>query len=408
MNRESARRLLPTAHCPLPTAHCLLPTLLLIAVISAQGEPPQAVPVEGEPFAAELATIDPQWQVAFGRGAERRVLPAAELVQWGSCAEARRGPLVVLADGGLLVAEVFEADNERLSADSDLFGLVEFPLELLAGVVFRLPADRHARDLLLDRVASATGDSDQVILANGDEVAGRVQAVRGEVIKLETAVGPVDVEIHRTHALVFDPALLLRREQQGLRAIAGFSDGSRLVTDRLVVGEESLEIDVADGLRWSTSPKELVCLQPLGGRVTYLSDLKAAGYRHVPFLELDWPYRTDRNVSGGLLRSGGRLYLKGLGVHSAARLTYLLDQPYRRFQAELAIDDGTSGRGSVRFRVFVDGSQEYASETIRGGSPPVPVAVELAGAKRLDLVVDFADRADEQDHANWLGARLVE
>jgi hypothetical protein len=39
--------------------------------------------------------------------------------------------------------------------------------------------------------------------------------------------------------------------------------------------------------------------------------------------------------------------------------------------------------------------------------PPVPVSVDLGGAKRLDLVVDFADRADELDRANWLNARLV-
>jgi hypothetical protein len=38
---------------------------------------------------------------------------------------------------------------------------------------------------------------------------------------------------------------------------------------------------------------------------------------------------------------------------------------------------------------------------------PVPVSVDLSDAKRLDLVVDFAERADQLDHANWLDARLV-
>jgi len=37
----------------------------------------------------------------------------------------------------------------------------------------------------------------------------------------------------------------------------------------------------------------------------------------------------------------------------------------------------------------------------------VPARVDLAGAKRLDLVIDFADRADELDHADWLDARLI-
>jgi len=37
----------------------------------------------------------------------------------------------------------------------------------------------------------------------------------------------------------------------------------------------------------------------------------------------------------------------------------------------------------------------------------VPVWVDLEGVKRLDLIVDFADRADELDRADWLRARLI-
>jgi hypothetical protein len=35
------------------------------------------------------------------------------------------------------------------------------------------------------------------------------------------------------------------------------------------------------------------------------------------------------------------------------------------------------------------------------------VSVELAGAMRLALLVDFADRGDTCDWADWLHARLV-
>ena len=77
--------------------------------------------------------------------------------------------------------------------------------------------------------------------------------------------------------------------------------------------------------------------------MVYLSDLKAAGYRHIPYLQLSWPYRTDRSVLGARLRVGGRVFLKGLGMHSPSRLTYDLLQPYRRFDAQLAIDDDAGG-----------------------------------------------------------------
>ena len=108
------------------------------------------------------------------------------------------------------------------------------------------------------------------------------------------------------------------------------------------------------------------------------------------------------------MRAGDRLYAKGIGMHSAARLTYRLEKPYRRFAAELAIDAATAGRGSVTFRVFADREQKYASDVIRGGQAPVPISVDIRGAKQVSLVVDFAERGDEQDHADWLNARFVE
>ena len=104
-----------------------------------------------------------------------------------------------------------------------------------------------------------------------------------------------------------------------------------------------------------------------------------------------------------MLRLAGRVTLKGLGVHSAARLVYALDglsprplagegqglravppatgphpsplpegegtsgsprplageghgvRAFQRFEAEVGIDDSTGGRGSAQFRVLVDG-----------------------------------------------------
>ena len=61
----------------------------------------------------------------------------------------------------------------------------------------------------------------------------------------------------------------------------------------------------------------------------------------------------------------------------------------------------------MRFRVLVDGQEKFASPILRGGDPPVPVSVDLTGAKKLELVVDYADRADVLDHADWLDARIT-
>jgi hypothetical protein len=386
-----------------------------LMAVSCRAADPLAVPIEGEPFPARLASVDADWKLSLtGGGApsgSQRTVAAADLAWWGACREPARGPLVLLADGGVLAADVTAAAPkgypDRLTAESDLLGTLKLPLEVLAGVVLRLPADRAQRDLLVERVARATGESDRVLLDNGDEVTGLIEAVADGKTRIRADAGPLDIPLRQVVALVLNPGLRQKPAATARAAWVGLSDGSRLLVTRLATEGPRLAMTTAAGTPCKAELKDVVFLLPLGGRAVYLSDLKPDEYRQQPYLDLPWPYHADRNVTGGLLRCGGRLWLKGLGVHSAATLTYALDGAYRRFQAELGIDDSTGGRGSVGFRVLVDGKPKYSSGPIRGGASPVPVSIDLTGAKRLELVVDYGEQADVLDHADWLGARLV-
>ncbi len=382
--------------------------LLLHVTIAAGAEGPIAVPVDGEPFATELKAVDAKWNLSFDSSGKQWHMPATELLRWGICAEVSRGPIVVTAEAGLLTVDSITADRKTLAADSLSLGMLKIPIRSLAGVAFDLPAEPFKRDLMLDRIARAEGNSDRVVLVNGDEITCEFLALHGNVVKLATDIGPIDVKAERIAAVIFNPTLRKKMPDKGLHAWVGLSDGSLIPTTRLVVNKRSLKITTMAGQTWQSPAGKIVFLQPLGGRVTYLSDLEAAEYQHTPYLDLRWPYRRDRNVTAGRLRSAGRIYLKGIGVHSTARLTYLLNRPYKRFQAELGIDDSTAGRGSVQFRVLLDDHERYCSETIHGGDVPAPISVDITDGKRLELIVDFADRADEQDHADWLNARLIQ
>jgi NPCBM/NEW2 domain-containing protein len=380
---------------------------LMVAPL-AGAEEPRVVLVEGESFAARLGAVDDRWMISFVSGDGSRDLPAVELVRWGELAEIERGPVVVLADGGLLVGDVLEADKEELKAESNVLGaIVHLPARLVAGIVFDPPADRLQRRRLLDQVREGVERSDRVILANDDSFNGRFDRIEDGVIHLITDVGSVELDTRRTRAVVFNRTFLRRSAARGLDCRLGLADGSLLVVESLLVKGKTATLGMAGGPSWPVRLEDVVFLQPRGGRAVYLSDLKPAGYRHVPFLDLSWPYSVDRNLSGAPLRAGGRTYLKGIGMHSASRLTYLTEGRYGRFDALLAVDDAAAGQGSVRFRVFVDGNPKFTSDTLRGGDPPVPIFIDISGANRIDLVVDFADRADQWDHADWLDARFA-
>jgi hypothetical protein len=383
--------------------------------IAAHAAEPEVVPADQPPFRAELAAIDADWTLRFA-GKKPRELPATQLVTWGQFVEPHGGRYrpswIVLADGGLIVADLVGLEKQKLIVDSATFGKLRLPVDLLAGVVVRAPSDPAAGDQRIHRLLAPAGETDRVVLENGDELTGTIAEVRDNRLTIGSSVGRVEISLDTVVAVAFNPALARPARLRGLRAWVGFGDGSRVLAGSAVTRDNRIEFKLAGELELSAPTADVVALQPLGGDVVYLSDLKAASYRHVPFLSIEWPYHTDRSVEGHQLRSGGRPVLKGLGMHSPARLTYNLDRPYRQFQAELAIDDEVGQNGSATFRVFVDEGDgkwqsRYASTVIRGGEPARAIAVDLRGAKRISLIVDYAERGDEQDHADWLNARLV-
>jgi hypothetical protein len=375
---------------------------------------PWVTPAWDAPFRGKLLAAEeqPQWQLHFETDDGPREILTEDLVAWGAFVRPLSGVHVVLASGGLIVADSVKIVEDDLVVNSLLAGNVAVPLRLVAGIVFEPSADRARYDRTLDRVLSLTSQVDRVILDNGDELTGTISSIDSATLHLKSETGDWNLEQSKLRAVLFNSILIDRPGPTGLRMVVGWQDGSRTTAVSLVSEGKVSQLKLVGGVDVPLPMESIVALQPWGGAAVYLSDLKPASYRHIPFLELSWPFETDRSVQGALLMVDGKLYLKGLGMHSPSRVTYELDQDYRRFDAEVAVDAEAGRRGSVVFRVFADdGSgawQERAkSEIVRGGEPPVRLSADIAGARRISLLVDFADRGDERDHADWLNARLV-
>ena len=107
------------------------------------------------------------------------------------------------------------------------------------------------------------------------------------------------------------------------------------------------------------------------------------------------------------IRIGGREFLKGIGVHASSRLAYDLDANDATFLCQVGVDDAVGLRGSVRFRVLVDGEERFNSGVIKGRAPGKTVRVDVRRARRLELVVDDGGDLDVGDQGNWANARLI-
>ena len=121
-------------------------------------------------------------------------------------------------------------------------------------------------------------------------------------------------------------------------------------------------------------------------------------------------FRRCRSVLDTPLRLGKKRYAHGLGTHSVSEIIVRLPGPGRRFEAEAGVDnnhDTRGQKGSVVFVVAANGKEMFRSGVRRGSDPPLPVRVELEGAREFTLRVLDAGDGPSWDQADWAEARVM-
>ena len=398
------------------------PLLLFICGICGICDPPSfgatATTVDDQAIPGELISIDAVPTATLRVGGKLRQIPCADLLsielRSGNPTPRAEDTAIVLRDGGVLRGAIRGGSGRGVSLASPLFGSVECPLRAVARI--ELPAPQPSPPL------QPAEKLDRLLFRNGETVDGTVESVgaEGKGIRFRAeALGQLDIPFERLVAIAFTGGAAASdslREAQGPGVVAiAYADNGSVVAGRIGSladgklalrpawvplaneGPGALALDVARVLR----------IEFRGGRLVYLSDLAPAEAKETPFFDLVWHYRRDLSVDGHPLRLGTRTYRKGLGVHSRCELTYALDGSFRRFLTDVGIDEEVGEKGDVDVAVLVDGQVRFERKGVTGRDDPIPVAVDVAGAKRLTLRVDFGRDFDICDHADWANPHLL-
>jgi len=320
---------------------------------------------------------------------------------------------IILTTGETWTGELRDLSSSSAGLRSPLFGEVSFPRGRAAAVVVAPGTE------LTEVLATPPGS---VVLRNGDRIMGELQTIHAGVVTLKTDLGKLDISLDRVAYLKladFPPAW---RKVSGPTSAVVLTDGDWLLTDvtgerdgKLVLRPRSIEPVPRDGAPGAeagtaelTVPKKAVSeVRFLGRGVVYLSDLDPVEVEETPFFDYLMSWRRDLSVGGRRMSLRGHLYRKGLGVHSRCRLTYNLEGKYARFHSLLGIDDEAGRKGNCIFEVWTDGRKRFASGPVTGTDEPRAVVIDVAGARRLELLVDFGEAGDVADRADWADAFLV-
>ena len=116
---------------------------------------------------------------------------------------------------------------------------------------------------------------------------------------------------------------------------------------------------------------------------------------------------TARTGGKGLpLQIGEKKFERGLGHHANGEIIVPLRGLYTRFQALVGVQWQGGKKGSVTFRVAVDGKVKFEAGPMSDSDPARHVDIPLAGAQELRLIATDSGDGIGCDMANWIEARL--
>jgi hypothetical protein len=421
----------PLLHSPAnrPTRR-LAPRLLLAALAlalaapaaRADDEPPvpsdpvfRALRTDATTVSGRLRRLDPAGPVVLdGEGGRTHEIPLAGLVslrrETAPVPPAPEGGLLLFPEGDRLRGVIGAATETTLPVAPAALGdaSTAVPLGSLLGVLFAPPADPAAAEALRNGVRDTPRDSEVLWLANGDRLAGSLLSLAADAVGFQPDTGPVTVPRGSVVALGFDPALATYPRPAGPFLELTFTDGSRLGVSGARLERGALVGTTRFGAEVRPALSALAAVHVRGPHLAYLTERAPAGASYVGYLgRHPEAYGKDATWDGHDLRLGGVAYDRGVGTLPRTLLAYRLEPGDRRFQATVGLDERAGELASVVFRVLVDEQERFASPPLSRRDAPVPVDVNVTGAKLLILVTEFGDRGDVQDVADWAEARLV-
>jgi NPCBM/NEW2 domain len=341
-------------------------------------------------------------------------------------AELTDGSLVPLSS--LHVANGTASLKAKLAKDSPEIS-IPLPIKSLAAVRFQELDDALTKQW--DEIRRVNSPNDILVIFKRDgKSLDYVEGVLGEVsddkveFKLDGETSRVDrakvaglIYFRADNAAAAEPRLVVHG-RSGLRASAS----------QAALNGAFVLITTSNGalLKWPIADLDLADFS--AGKLLYLSDIDPASQTWAPLVglpagvtlaaEYGQPRRDhsafndtltlvvkEKDAASavpGVVRS----FKKGLALRSRTELVYRLPTGFNRFTALAGIDPATATTGNVRLTILADDHPVLETE-IAGDQSPQPVDVQITGAKRLKIVVDFGQNLDTGDWLNLCDAKIV-
>lgn len=284
---------------------------------------------------------------------------------------------------------------------------------------FRPPAE--ALDAQWQDIVDGQSHGDVIVLRRSDTALDQLEGVFGhvteETVEFEYDGELIPVKRTKLEGMVYHHAL--GRELADPVCVVQELGGTLWHAETIELRGGGLEIVTPAGVRCRVPWEQVARIDYSSSNVRYLSDLEFELVECTPYIgsrlsatqltPLYAPYRDSSFEGEGLWLADGenvQRYQKGLAIHSRSEVVFRLTEPHRKLQAVAGIDSRLQGRGHLLLIIEGDGDELFRRE-ISGEDAPLRLDLDIEGARRLTIRVDYGESLDVADHLNLCNARII-
>ena len=333
----------------------------------------------------------------------------------------RRDIIVRLYDGSRLATARFTSSGATARAELGGDEAVELDTHQIRAV--RLRPGNPELDPQFEEIAGMQHAADVLVIRKSpqalDYLEGVITDARPEIVKFRFDDQTLDVPVGKLEGLLFYSAQP-RPDADPIARVECRSGSLWNVAD-VVVSDGTLSLITTAGVKFSGSAATLQKIDYGAGKVVFLSDLEPAESRVTPLLasslqsqlgRLLYDPRRDQGFGGRPLQLRfheeriTREFTKGLALHSRTELTYRLSGRFRQLKGWAGLEPGIPTQSLVQLEIRADG-QPLFSQQLESGDEPLPIALNVEGCRRLQIVVDYGDGSDLADRLNLCEIRVI-
>ncbi len=283
----------------------------------------------------------------------------------------------------------------------------------LAAQWAKIPTARPRGDIIVIR-KSFTNEETGAEGFSLDYLEGVLGDVTAETVGFEFDGSKIDVKREKVEGFIYFHALGRTLPDPVCEVVT--SDGGRWRALELNLTAEGLELTSLAGAKATLPLDSLRRLDYSLGKIVYLSDLEALSSQSTPSLEsnvateallkLLYGIQRDRSFEGPGLVVAGKKYDKGLALQSRTEVVFRLPGEFTKLVGLAGIDDRAGDGGSVHLVIYGD-NRVIFEKRIASDDPPAEINVDLQGATRVKVLVDYADNLDNSDQLDLCELRVV-